>query len=850
MADGFVFVLLDDTSPNIPLSYMAELITLAAGGVNFTNHIISSPVCSPSRASIMTGQHCHNTGMFGNDYPGGGYGVFGSIEGTGWQVPIQAASRYTSFIGKYQNHYEPEGNADPDEGFIYGLNHVPTGWNDWLGFDGLGYREWGWQAVQKIGAAAATTVSVGSDHDETDYATDYMSDWACASIARAAAAGKQVAMMVSPFGTHSGGAATDPQKLQYPPAPRHRKVASGADPSWDPPNFTNGDCGPGGATSCAAVPWPDPGPYTGPDLSWNTLVENRLAWHPNAPLTDDQNDKNKDKHLNRIRMAQSIDELIAAVRAQLVTSGLAATTWIFVMSDNGFHMGERAMNGGKGRPYDQDSRLTLVAYPPGGTTGRDEAAVVQNVDMYNTFLDICGVAQDTTRDGRSLKGFVTGSPPSPWRQTALIQFDTDGPSFDDKSGTGQAPSHRSLRDVHYLYAHYGDVQDPKFAAGTAGTSIDTELYVLDTDPWQTTNEFGRVQLVDRDALAALSLDYRSASGAALWTIGLDPIPTIVLGAQIIDEVSEGHLVMDDMEFHEPNGRWWMDAASGLPQLASKDVPLTKIPEIPGLQLSGQATQRESYWPVTLFVTDKNADGEHGGEAELEENIQDVYLVIGPRKLVTVGYSFGGPVRWEFKGRVPGAVVPKRLAQIEPLVALPIEWLVPAGVRRGLNYLVWSRTLTADLNNEIIDLIQDTTAPIVDALFRYTGPFTMIDSTDVFSDSGFRIQHPDEKATPGTRNIAEDEYVIVDVERHRAFLAEIPIDGVLSWDTSGMTDISAGLDSYGSGQVPYPITPEAGGGGPGVGPDPRNRIAKIDCVVTYPAVRAGTAIDIRFKQARP
>src|SRR5512135_3826978 len=42
-----------------------HLQRLAEGGVLFRKAFCAAPTCSPSRASLLTGQHAHNSGMLG-----------------------------------------------------------------------------------------------------------------------------------------------------------------------------------------------------------------------------------------------------------------------------------------------------------------------------------------------------------------------------------------------------------------------------------------------------------------------------------------------------------------------------------------------------------------------------------------------------------------------------------------------------------------------------------------------------------------------------------------------------------------------------------------------------------------
>jgi N-acetylglucosamine-6-sulfatase len=847
MTDSIVMVVIDDTPDNVP-QYMSQYASLCSDGVNFTNHFVSSPLCSPSRAATMTGKYGHNNGVTSNDWPNGGYGKAYDLEPISIFKIMHDAGYYVAVLGKYQNHYLPGGNADPSKGATYPALHVPTGVDYAFLVDSGGYAMFEYTATLKIGGGAASLVDTnGGTKAEADYITDVIQGHLIAAIIAAAAAGKPLFAYVAPFATHSGGAGSDPQHLKFVPSPRARAAGPGRPVYWGSPDFTNGDCGnPSGGGCMLITTAARPG-----DISYNAINENATAWHRTTIFTDAEIATRTGYHILQAQQAQGIDDMIIAMRAQLATSGLAASTWIMMQSDNGGHLGEHCFEGFKSTPFDHDTKTTFVIRPPGGTTGRDETAIVQNVDFSNTCRAIAGIAEDTTLDGRSLVPFVTGTPPDPadWRAFAFIKCDADNFSWTDAQGTGEAPAFNGLRDDHYLYADF----DPEKEVSTgAPVTSRGELYVLDDDPWATSNQYPFVVEDSRDDLDGIVQAILAASGTTLWNLLKIPIPALVFGESILDQSQEAHLVFDDIEYHKPP-QYWMQSSTSHPQAPSKYVPLSDIPDINGLDPAGQATLNASQWACTLRVTDMNEAGAHGGWATYDENLQDVYIETNTRKLVTVGYARGGPVAWQFKGRVAADITPRPVEGSDdehPQADLPILWNIPAGCRRGLNYRVWTRSLAADLDNEIIDIVSNSTVEINDAFVRIRGGFTEVDVMDKETESGYTFAHPDERATPGSRDITSDEYVIFDTEHRKAYLGVWDPDQTDSWDTSGLPEVSGGINSYGANRNTLPITPFPGGSGPGVGVrDPRNRIAKIDVVVTYAGDRTTTEISIRLKEAR-
>uniref|UniRef100_A0A3P8TQW0 N-acetylglucosamine-6-sulfatase n=1 Tax=Amphiprion percula TaxID=161767 RepID=A0A3P8TQW0_AMPPE len=127
-----VLILTDDLDVAIgglnPLSKTKKLIGDA--GISFTNAFVASPLCCPSRASILTGKYPHNHHVINNT-------LEGNCSSAAWQKSEEDhtfpallrsyAGYQTFFAGKYLNQY---GHAEAG-----GVEHVPPGWSYWVGLE-------------------------------------------------------------------------------------------------------------------------------------------------------------------------------------------------------------------------------------------------------------------------------------------------------------------------------------------------------------------------------------------------------------------------------------------------------------------------------------------------------------------------------------------------------------------------------------------------------------------------------------------------------------------------------------------------------------------------------------------
>jgi arylsulfatase A-like enzyme len=266
----------------------------------FEHAFANTPLCCPSRATMLTGRFSNDTGVVDNDR-GGLLDEDATV--ASW---LHDAGYHTGLVGKYLNGY-PFGRAP----------FVPQGWDRWWGkrqgpVTSLYYD---YTLIEQ-----GVPVRFGDEHE--DYSTDVLAGRALEFI-REAPLGKPFFLWFAPTAPHP----------PWTPAPRY-------------------------AGAFANVPVPRP-PSTG-----EADVSDKPAWIRELPPPDVGSTASYQVSRRRsYETLRAVDDAVRAVMGELQARGALSETVIVYTSDNGLAFGEHRWTK-KACPYDECLRVPFLVRMP------------------------------------------------------------------------------------------------------------------------------------------------------------------------------------------------------------------------------------------------------------------------------------------------------------------------------------------------------------------------------------------------------------------------------------------------------------------------------------------------------
>lgn len=387
-----VIILADDMRAD-DLRVMPKTRALVgAEGTTFTNSFVATPLCCPSRATLLTGQYAHNHGVLANVPPQGGYAALDHDETLAtW---LRQAGLYTAHVGKYLNRY---GIDSPPV--------APPGWRRWFGLvDPATYRMYDY-TVSNDGSL----VTYGDA--PADYQTDVLAKQAARIIRQQTG---PLFLSIAPLAPHLENSDETGRGGAPRPAPRH-------------------------AGAFATEPLPG-----GPAYDEADVRDKPSHIQARPRLTPALIQRLTTVHRARLASLLALDDLVERVVRALGDTGRLDRTTIIFTSDNGFFLGEHRLPDGKFYPYEEAIRVPLLIRGPRFPAGATATQLVSNIDLAPTVLDLTGARAGRVLDGRSLVRLAED--PAAGRDRALL--------VEGFGRNRNQVSYAGIRTDRWLYVEY------------------------------------------------------------------------------------------------------------------------------------------------------------------------------------------------------------------------------------------------------------------------------------------------------------------------------------------------------------------------------------------------------------
>jgi N-acetylglucosamine-6-sulfatase len=371
---NLVFVLVDDMrwddlgAAGHPFIETPNMDRLAREGARFTNAFATTPLCSPSRASFLTGQYPHTHGIVDNTSRE-------SHHLPAFPLELQKAGYRTGFFGKWHM-----GNDDsPRPGFTH------------------------WVAMSGQGEAIDPSLNVdGKRTQDQGYTTDLLTDYVERFIDQS---GDQ------PFLAYLAHKAIHPNVIQQDDG--SLKPLPG-----QPGGFVAADRHRG---RYVGRPIPRRANAFVPPADKPALLQ-RIAGLPplgKATATTDEEIR------GRLEMLLAVDDSLGRIVATLARRGILDDTLIVFTSDHGYFYGEHGLNEERRLAYEETIRIPLVVrFPRLARAGSTPAEMALSIDLAPTLLEVAGVTPGPAIQGRSLVPVLQGKTDS-WRTSFLVEYFSD-----------------------------------------------------------------------------------------------------------------------------------------------------------------------------------------------------------------------------------------------------------------------------------------------------------------------------------------------------------------------------------------------------------------------------------------
>ena len=411
-----VFILTDDqrwdalSFAGNPHLNTPNIDRLAKEGVFFKNYFCTTSLCSPSRASILSGQYAHAHGVVNNftEYP---------EDLASFPRALQDAGYETAYIGKW---HMGEDNDNPRPGFDHFVTHKGQGkyFDTEFNTNGEGARE--------VKGYYTTVV------------TQMAKEW----LSRERS--KPFVLILGHKAPHSF----------YTPEPKYEKAFAEVNIDYPASAFDLDD---------------KPDWIKQRRATWHGIYGPLFDWRKDFPDSSPEAVKDFEAMIRAYwGTILSVDDSVGEIYKTLEDMGELDNTIFVFSSDNGLLNGEHGMVD-KRTMHEPSIRVPLIVRFP-GLTPVDKPVVVDKqvltLDIAPSLLELCGAPALKNIQGQSFKGLVRGDTKN-WRDSWYYEYNYE-------KQFPYTPNVRGIRTDEWKYIHYptGDGSPERHLAELYHISVD------------------------------------------------------------------------------------------------------------------------------------------------------------------------------------------------------------------------------------------------------------------------------------------------------------------------------------------------------------------------------------------